>query len=43
MVDLLAFYANATHASDGLLHPWDTSQVKNNLLTPPLKPIKTYN
>ena len=32
MVDLLAFYANATHASDGLLHPWDTSQVRNNTI-----------
>ena len=25
MVKLLAFYTNATHPADGLLHPWDTS------------------
>jgi alpha-L-rhamnosidase len=25
MVELLAFYSNATHPTDGLLHPWDSS------------------
>lgn len=27
MVKLLKFYSNATHPTDGLLHPWDTSNI----------------